>query len=294
MFRSVLASRASEGQQGGSAQGLNWMVSGIGGASGQLESIEGRRPCSGRCPGGPAQMGEDLGDHGGCSMAGMIFKVPPHWEQCSISISNTRLSSRAQLMGAGGPGGGTSAWSAEGVLTLTGTFGMMSGRSLALRPRRAKQAPPWAWLRVRARHGSEPRCNRGRATSAASRCMNSSGDITDMGRAIPIGCFQCEHHLPGPVECKPFIGDGGAGDVAAEVLRPRRAKQATSLCLASEFLALMGSAAHLGMEACRRDPAAGGATQALHAPLRPEHRHRAGAGEHVPLGASGRRDDAGA
>jgi hypothetical protein len=64
----------------------------------------------------------------------MIFKVPPHWEQCSISISNTRLSSRAQLMGAGAAGGGTSAWSAEGVLTstLTGTFGMMSGRSLAL------------------------------------------------------------------------------------------------------------------------------------------------------------------
>ena len=31
---------------------------------------------------------------------------------------------------------------------------MISGRSLALRPRRAKQAPPWAWLRARARHGS--------------------------------------------------------------------------------------------------------------------------------------------
>jgi hypothetical protein len=92
--------------------------------------------------------------------------------------------------------------------------------------------------------------------------MNSSGDIT-------IGCLQCEHDLPGPVECKPFIGDGGAGDVAADVF---------------EFLALMGSAAHLGMEACRRDPVAGGATQALHAPLRREHRHRAAgrAGESVP------------
>ena len=72
-------------------------------------------------------------------------------------------------MGAGAAGGGTSAWSAEGVLTLTGTFGkpgpgmlpawrpkdgMISGRNLALHPRRAKQAPPWAWLRVRARHAS--------------------------------------------------------------------------------------------------------------------------------------------
>ena len=58
------------------------------------------------------------------------------------------VSSRAQLMGAGAAGGGTSAWSAEGVLALTGTFGkpgtgmlpawrpkdgMISGRNLALR-----------------------------------------------------------------------------------------------------------------------------------------------------------------
>ena len=42
----------------------------------------------------------------------------------------------------------------EGVLVLAGTLGMISGRSLALRPRRAKQAPPWAWLRVRTPHGS--------------------------------------------------------------------------------------------------------------------------------------------
>ncbi len=40
--------------------------------------------------------------------------------------------------------------------------------------------------------------------------------------------------MHGPVECKPFIGDGGAGDVAPQVL---------------EFLPLMGGAAHLGTEA---------------------------------------------
>jgi hypothetical protein len=33
-----------------------------------------------------------------------------------------------------------------------------------------------------------------------------------MGRALSIGCLQGEHHLPGPVECKPLIGDGG-GDI---------------------------------------------------------------------------------
>jgi hypothetical protein len=88
-----------------------------------LESFEGPGRCSGRCSGGQAEIGEDLGDHGGCSMAAMM--VPPHSEHCSVSISNARLrkpslafavragvrrskaapggfvSSRAQLMGTG-------------------------------------------------------------------------------------------------------------------------------------------------------------------------------------------------
>ena len=40
---------------------------------------------------------------GGSSMAAMIFKMPPQCGQCSMSISKTRLSSRAQLMRAGAP-----------------------------------------------------------------------------------------------------------------------------------------------------------------------------------------------
>ena len=35
---------------------------------------------------------------GGSSMAAMIFKAPPQFGQCSMSMSKTRLSSRAQLM----------------------------------------------------------------------------------------------------------------------------------------------------------------------------------------------------
>ncbi|MGH8589050.1 MAG: hypothetical protein ACREXX_06850 [Gammaproteobacteria bacterium] len=31
----------------------------------------------------------------GCLMAAMISEVPPRWEHCSMSMSNTRLSSRA-------------------------------------------------------------------------------------------------------------------------------------------------------------------------------------------------------
>jgi hypothetical protein len=32
-----------------------------------------------------------------------------------------------------------------------------------------------------------------------------------VGRAISIGCLQCEHHLPGTVECKAFVGNGFEG-----------------------------------------------------------------------------------
>jgi len=46
---------------------------------------------SGRCPGGQAEVREDLGDHGGSSMAAMSFKVPPQCGHCSMSISNTRF-----------------------------------------------------------------------------------------------------------------------------------------------------------------------------------------------------------
>ncbi len=82
---------------------------------------------------------------------------------------NTRLSSWAKLRRARGDGRGVSpsaagAFESIAVLGTPGTEGRsptwrpedgtISARSLALRPRRAKQAPPWAWLRARARHGS--------------------------------------------------------------------------------------------------------------------------------------------
>ena len=57
------------------------------------------------------------------------------------------------------------------VLVLAGTLGMISGRSLALRPRRAKQAPPWAWLRVRTPHGSGSREPRTGNQRGEFRCM---------------------------------------------------------------------------------------------------------------------------
>ena len=118
MFRSVLASRTRDGQGGKVGSGAEPNGRGDPGRSGQLESIE-LTAARGSARAGKPRW--DLGDHGrmldACPEpvegAAMIFKVPPHWGHCSMSISNTRLSSRAQLMGPGA-GGGTSPWSAEG------------------------------------------------------------------------------------------------------------------------------------------------------------------------------------
>ncbi|MGH8654777.1 MAG: hypothetical protein ACREYE_22590 [Gammaproteobacteria bacterium] len=64
--------------------------------SGCLESVEQPLRGLGRCAGGPAEMSEDLGNHGGIfdacpepvEGAAMIFKGPPQWGHCSISVAN--------------------------------------------------------------------------------------------------------------------------------------------------------------------------------------------------------------
>ena len=50
-------------------------------------------------------MAEDFDNHRRIFDGGgaMIFKLPPQFEQCSMSMSKTRLSSLAQLMRAGAP-----------------------------------------------------------------------------------------------------------------------------------------------------------------------------------------------
>jgi hypothetical protein len=50
-------------------------------------------------------------------------------------------------------------------------------------------------------------------------------------RAVLVGGFELQHDVAGAVAFEPFIGDGGAGDRAAQVF---------------EFLPLMGGAAHFG------------------------------------------------
>ena len=59
-----------------------------------------------------------------------------------------------------------------------------------------------------------------------------------------VGALELQHDIAGAIECQSFVGNGGAGDVAAQVF---------------ELLALIGGAAHLGMqaEALRVDTAPG-------------------------------------
>ena len=65
-------------------------------ASSRLQRLtSGRRTA--RCPRLQSQAREDLPDHRLLKPAAMIFSSPPQFGQCSRSISNTRLSSFAQL-----------------------------------------------------------------------------------------------------------------------------------------------------------------------------------------------------
>ena len=56
----------------------------------------------------------------------------------------------------------------------------------------------------------------------------------DVGGAILVGAFELQHDLAGAVEFEPFMGDGRACDIAAQLL---------------EFVALIHGATHLGVEA---------------------------------------------
>ena len=56
----------------------------------------------------------------------------------------------------------------------------------------------------------------------------------DVGGTVPIGAFQLQHDITSAVEFEPVIGDGGTGDIAAQLF---------------ELVALTSGAAHRGVEA---------------------------------------------
>jgi len=79
----------------------------------------------------------------------MILSSPPQFGQCSRSISNTRLSSRAQLMRAGRPCAqhDSVAVSSDLLAACSGAWGTTSALSLALgeHPVEADQVQPRSW-----------------------------------------------------------------------------------------------------------------------------------------------------
>ena len=102
---------------------------------------------------------------------------------------------------------------------MTGLLGVILERILAF-----GASAPWKRMRL----------SLGRGTRAARRCMNSSGDITMWVVPSLYGAFELQHDIAGAVELEPFVGDGGACDIAAQLF---------------EFVALIHGAAYLGMEA---------------------------------------------
>jgi hypothetical protein len=97
-----------------------------------LGSVESPGRGSGRCPGGQAEVGEDVRNDGAmfdggddlqrAAATGAVFQVDIEHplEQPGPAQAGRRC------------GRGASAWSAEGVWVLTGTVGMILGRILAL------------------------------------------------------------------------------------------------------------------------------------------------------------------
>ena len=78
-------------------------------------------------------MGEDLGNDGRMFDGGDDRQGAAATRgHCSMSIANTRMPPGESLMGAGAGGGGASPCSAEVPWVLSGAFGMISGRRLAL------------------------------------------------------------------------------------------------------------------------------------------------------------------
>ncbi len=60
------------------------------------------------------------------------------------------------------------------------------------------------------------------------------GRHDDVGGVVPVGAFELQHDLADAIALEPFIGNRGAGDVAAQ---------------AFEFLALMGATTYCRMQA---------------------------------------------
>ena len=151
----------------------------------------------------------------GSSMQAMTRRVPPHFGQVSISMANTRFSRCIHVMGASG-------W--PGFACSGSRLGTMRCRCFAVRGEHAVAA--------------------GEVESGSRRQRGEAGDKVewiehDMRRAVAKGLLEPNDDLPAFVHREPLVGDGGAGDGAAELF---------------ELVTLVGLAAGCGVPGKTRLP----------------------------------------
>jgi hypothetical protein len=91
------------------------------------------------------------------------------------------------------------------------------------------------WARRLALGASTPwkriRCSLGRGTSAAG-VHEFQRRHDDVGGPILVRALELQYDLAGPIALEALVGNGGTGDIAAQVFK---------------FFALMGGTTHLGM-----------------------------------------------
>ena len=134
----------------------------------------------------------------GSRMAARIVRVPPQLGQCSISISNTRLSNWAQPMRAAAEGRSVSP--CPGLsLALAGALGMICGTELGIGCEHAMEA-----------NEMQPRTGHQRGEAL----HEFQGFHHDMGGAV-VGrvLLSVNTTWPFAIALKSFIGKGRAGDV---------------------------------------------------------------------------------
>lgn len=136
----------------------------------------------------------------GSTIAAMICKRPPQLGQYWISISNTR-SSQAR---------------ANSCAPVNHARARDRRRDRLPAALEAQRSPRAAWRGVRARHGSESDAAAGGGTSAAKRCMNCERRHHDTSGAVSVGGLELQHDLACWIALEPFVGNGRAGDIAAQ------------------------------------------------------------------------------
>ena len=215
-------SRLQQPRSPGRLNGHGWAASGpLQGASGQWPdpSPGANSPPDCLCPGSACSAWPRVGARGGaracnpkcvrifsitgCSrIAAMIFSSPPQFGQCSMSISNTRLSRPAQANRS----------VVRAVRLALGGWRGLRGRLSLLRHHLRAQ------LGVGSQHTMEADQVQSRAWHQRCQPLHELQRAHHQVRgAVSPGGLELEHHLACGVGLHPFVGQCRAGDVAAQL-----------------------------------------------------------------------------